>query len=149
MFKLSKRSLDNLAGVKPPLVEVVKLAITRTQVDFAVTEGVRTLAQQRVLVSKGASQTLNSKHLTGDAVDLVAFLGGRISWELDLYNDIAEAMRDAARQVGVGIRWGGAWSVRDIRTWDASMGEAMVTYIDQSRRAGRRPFIDAPHFELA
>ena len=148
MFRLSKRSQDNLVGVRAPLVAVVRRAITLTKVDFAVTEGFRSPARQRELVLKGASQTMDSKHLTGGAVDLVAFLGSRISWELALYDEIADAMRAAAREEGVGIRWGAAWNIPDIRHWTGTMEAAMNFYVDARRGLGKRPFIDAPHFEL-
>jgi peptidoglycan L-alanyl-D-glutamate endopeptidase CwlK len=147
-FTLSKRSRNNLVGVNDKLVQVVELAIQLTDVDFAVTEGVRTLARQRQLVAQGASKTLNSKHITGHAVDLVAFLGSRVSWELKLYDEIADAMASAAREHGVAIRWGGAWNVPDIRNWNGDMESAMVHYVDTRRREGKRPFIDAPHFEM-
>lgn len=147
-FKLSKRSRTNLVGVQPQLVAVVERAIQLTTVDFAVTEGLRTEAKQRELVAKGASQTMNSKHLTGHAVDLVAFLGNRISWELSLYDEIADAMRLAALEKNTGIRWGAAWNIPDIRHWSGTMEEAMRHYIDARRKLGQRPFIDAPHFEL-
>ena len=81
-FKLSQRSLSNLEGVKPELVKVVHTAIEITSIDFGVTQGLRTVQEQRQLVASGASQTRKSKHLTGDAVDVVAYLGSRISWEL-------------------------------------------------------------------
>ncbi len=147
-FRLSQRSRNNLVGVRTDLVAVVERAIELTRVDFAVTEGVRTTARQRELVAKGASHTMNSKHITGEAVDLVAFLGGRISWELNLYDDIAEAMREAAIEYNTSIRWGAAWNVPDITKWGDSMEAAMNFYVDERRKQGRRPFIDAPHFEL-
>jgi len=148
-FKLSKRSLKNLEGVNPALVEVVHRAIIVTKVDFAVVEGLRSLERQRELVAKGASQTLKSKHIEGNAVDLMAFIGGRGSWELNLYDDIADAMKMAATTSGVSLRWGAAWTVKDIRKWKGTMEEAMNSYIDQRRLEGKRPFIDAPHFELS
>jgi len=117
-------------------------------VDFAVTEGLRTVARQRELVQTGASQTMDSKHIVGEAVDLVAFIGGRISWELNLYDEIADAMREAAIARSVPLRWGGAWNVPDIRDWNGPMELAMQHYIDARRAQGRRPFLDGPHFEL-
>lgn len=148
MFRLSKRSQDKLVGVNTALVAVVHHAITLTSVDFAVVEGVRTEARQRELVAKGASQTMDSRHIDGEAVDLVAFLGTRISWELSLYDEIADAMRRAAIAQNVGIRWGAAWNIPDIREWTGTMEAAMNHYVDARRRAGKRPFIDAPHFEM-
>ena len=148
MFKLSQRSLDKLDGVKPELVEVVKRAIELTTVDFGVIEGLRTEEQQKALVEKGASQTMKSKHLTGNAVDLMAYVGGRGCWELNVYDEIADAVKTASTELGTPIRWGAAWTVSDLRNWEGTAEEAMNAYIDIRRAEGRRPFIDAPHFEL-
>ena len=148
MFQLSQRSLDRLEGVKPELVEVVKRAIELTTVDFGVIEGLRTEEQQKALVEKGASQTMKSKHLTGDAVDLMAYVGGRGCWELNVYDEIADAVKTAAIELGVGVRWGAAWTVSNLREWEGTAEEAMNSYVDTRRSEGRRPFIDAPHFEL-
>lgn len=148
-FKLSQRSLDRLQGVKPELVAVVKRAIELSSVDFGVTEGLRTVETQKRYVETGKSQTMNSKHLTGDAVDLVAYVDGQVVWELNVYDNIADAMKLAAIEKGVRLKWGAAWSVPDICNWQGSMETAMNQYIDERRKQGRRPFIDAPHFELA
>lgn len=147
-FRLSQRSLSNLEGVKPELVQVVYTAIELTSIDFGVTQGLRTMQEQRELVAKGASQTMKSKHLTGDAVDVVAYIGSRISWELNLYDNIADAFKAAAIEHDVKMRWGAAWHIPDIREWDGTMQDAMMEYVDLRRSQGRRPFIDGPHFEL-
>lgn len=146
-FKLSSRSLSRLEGVDPGLVSVVKRAIELTPIDFGVTEGLRTLEKQKEYVAKGVSKTLKSKHITGEAVDLVAYLGSRISWELTLYDNIADAMKEAAIELDVPIRWGAAWHIPDIRQYDGNMQEATDEYVQLRRSQGRRPFIDAPHFE--
>lgn len=148
-FKLSQRSLSKLEGVDSDLVAVVKRAIEITDVDFGVTEGLRSLSRQKELVNAGKSQTMNSKHLTGDAVDLVAYCGSDISWELNLYDNIADAMKMAALHEGVDLRWGAAWNVPSIIKWEGTMEQAMMHYIDTRRAQGKRPFIDAPHFEKA
>ena len=147
-FKLSKRSLSRLEGVNPKLVTVVKTAITMSKVDFGVICGLRTIEEQRELVAKGASQTMKSKHIDGNAVDLMAYIGSRGSWEMNLYDDIADAMKIAADEHDIQIRWGAAWHIPDLREWDSSMQDAMNEYIDLRRSQGRRPFIDGPHFEL-
>ena len=148
-FTLSQRSLGRLDGVKNELHSVVTTAIGLTNVDFGVTCGLRDLKTQEDLVARGASQSLKSKHLTGDAVDVVAYIGGsRISWELNLYDDIADAFKEASIREGVGIRWGASWHINDITKWTESMEDAMNSYVDLRRSQGRRPFIDAPHFEL-
>ena len=147
-FSLSQRSLDKLAGVDQRLVDVVKRAIQITTVDFGVTCGLRTVEEQKRLVASGASQTMDSNHVKGRAVDLVAYVGNRASWELNLYDDIALAMKVAARELKVPIRWGAAWNVPDLTKWNGTMEGAMNYYIDTRRKQNQRPFIDAPHFEL-
>ena len=147
-YKLSQRSLDKMGGVDERLVAVVKHAITATKTDFGVIQGLRTLEMQKALVAKGASQTMKSKHLDGNAVDLMAYVGGRGSWELNLYDDLADAMKEGANAVGCKIRWGAAWHIDSIGQHEGTMEEAMNGYIDLRRSQNRRPFIDGPHFEL-
>ena len=147
-YKLSQRSLDRMDGVDDRLVAVVKHAITATKTDFGVIQGLRTIEMQKALVAKGASQTMKSKHLDGLAVDLMAYIGGRGSWELNLYDDLADAMAEGANAVGCKIRWGAAWHIDSIGQYKGTMEEAMNEYIDLRRSQGRRPFIDGPHFEL-
>ena len=147
-YKLSTKSQERLMGVEPELKEVVYEAIKVTKIDFGVIEGLRTEEKQKQLVESGASQTMKSKHLEGRAVDLMAYIGGRGSWELNVYDEIADAMKEAAIKVDVAVRWGAAWTVTDIREWEGNMEEAMNSYVDTRRSQGRRPFIDAPHFEL-
>lgn len=108
-FRLSQRSRDRLKGVHPDLVAVVEAAIQRTPVDFMVTEGLRTPARQAQLVRAGASRTLNSRHLTGHAVDVAAWVGGEVRWDWPLYPRIAEAFKAAAIATGAPLIWGGDW----------------------------------------
>ncbi len=118
-FRLSARSRRALDGVHPALVSVIEAAIKTTPVDFVVTEGVRTIDRQRELKAAGASKTLDSRHITGHAVDLAAWVGG-VRWDWPLYARIAEAVKSAAAEIAVPIVWGGDW----------------------------RSFKDGPHFEL-
>ena len=148
-FKLSQRSLDKMNGVDERLVAVAKLAIQRTSVDFGVICGLRTIEEQRELVAKGASKTMASKHLDGNAIDLMAYIGSRGSWELKLYDKIGDAMIDAAKEIGVGLRWGAAWHWPDVRAWEGTCEELMNAYVDLRRSKGKRPFIDAPHWEIS
>ena len=147
-FKLSERSLRKLEGVEKDLVNVVLEAIKLTKVDFGVTYGLRTLEQQKELYESGRSQTMKSKHLDGRAVDVVAYFGSDISWELNVYDDICDAFKQAAQEKGVAIKWGAAWSEGDIRSYSGTAEDAMMKYVDLRRSEGRRPFIDGPHFEL-
>lgn len=113
-FSLGPRSKARLQGVNPDLVKVVERAIKLSEVDFTVIEGVRTLDRQRKLVEAGASQTMKSRHLTGHAVDLAAWVDEQVDWSWPLYDKIAAAMKQASAQVGVPIEWGGNWtSFRD------------------------------------
>lgn len=110
-FKLSQKSLDKLEGVHEDLVEIVKMAITRSDVDFTVGEGLRTVERQKQLVKDGKSKTMLSRHLTGHAVDLWAIdpITHEISWEPKLYNSIADAMIESAAILGIPLTWGGNW----------------------------------------
>jgi peptidoglycan L-alanyl-D-glutamate endopeptidase CwlK len=108
-FKLGPRSVSRLKGVHPDLVKVVERAIQITPVDFTVLEGLRSPERQRALVDAGASQTMNSRHLTGHAVDLGAWVDDEVRWDWPLYYKIASAMKTAAAQVKVPIEWGGDW----------------------------------------
>ena len=148
-FTLSQRSLGRLDGVNNKLHSVVTTAIGLTNVDFGVTCGLRDLKTQEDLVARGASQSLKSKHLTGDAVDVVAYIGSRISWELNLYDEIADAFKEASIKEGVPIKWGGAWSVPDLRDWEGTSEEARESYIDLRKSQKRSYFLDCPHFQLA
>jgi uncharacterized protein YcbK (DUF882 family) len=119
-YKLSQKSLNKLDGVDEDLVAVVKRAIELTEIDFGVTEGLRSLKRQKELYAQKVSQTLKSKHLTGKAVDLVAYVDGVVSWDKQHYYTIALAMEQAAIELNVDIRWGGDF----------------------------KSFFDGPHFEL-
>jgi len=146
-YRLGKRSVQRLSTVDERLQRVVRGAIEITDQDFSVICGIRTKAEQTKLVASGASQTMKSKHLDGLAVDLMAYNGGG-RWELNLYDEIADAMKASAKAEGVQLRWGAAWHINSIGDWPQSSEEAMNAYIDLRRSQGRRPFIDAPHFEL-
>ena len=108
-FILSQRSSRKLDLVHKDLQEVVKEAIKHTTVDFTVLEGIRTLDRQRQLVAAGASKTMNSRHLHGLAVDLAALVGGKITWQPQVYNHIADAMLTASAKLQIPITWGGSW----------------------------------------
>lgn len=109
MFSLGDKSLERLSTVKPALQSVVKRAIELSSVDFRVIEGIRTLERQQYLLKKGATRTLKSKHLTGDAVDLAPVIDGQVSWDWQYFFPIEIAMKQAAKELDVGIEWGGDW----------------------------------------
>lgn len=106
---LTDRDRTRLKGVHPDLVKVVERAAEITAVDFIITEGLRTAARQRELVKAGASQTLNSRHLTGHAVDVAARVAGQIRWDWPLYYKLAAAFKQAAAELQVALEWGGDW----------------------------------------
>jgi peptidoglycan L-alanyl-D-glutamate endopeptidase CwlK len=120
MYKLGTRSKHRLKGLHPDLAKVVERAIEISTVDFTVLEGLRTPERQKTLMEAGASQTLNSRHITGHAVDLGAWVDDEVRWDWPLYHKLAAAMKEAAKQLDVAIVWGGDW----------------------------RTFKDGPHFEL-
>ena len=113
MYKLGYRSLSRLVGVHPDLVKVVDHAITISEIDFVVLEGMRTPERQKTLVESGASWTMNSRHITGHAVDLGAWVDDRVDWSWPLYAKIAAAMKNAAKDLDIPIVWGGDWKQKD------------------------------------
>ena len=117
-FILSQKSLRRLEGVNPALVQVVKRAIQITPIDFIIVEGLRTKERQAYLVEKGASKTMNSRHLTGDAVDLAPIVDNKVSWDWKHFYPLAEAVKQAAKDVKVEVEWGGEWkSFPDAPHW--------------------------------
>ena len=149
MAKFSKKSKEKMKGVHPDLVKVLELAITYTKQDFSITEGVRTKQQQAIYVQTGKSQTMNSKHLVqkdgySHAVDVVPF---PVSWDLEKFYVIADAVEKAAEQLNVKIRWGGAWTTF-VNGIDDNEKEMVQKYSANRRKLKQQAFIDAPHFEL-
>lgn len=144
-FSLSIRSHEKLKGVHPDLVAVVEKAIKLSNIDFGITEGLRTIEQQRKYVAEGKSKTMESKHLEGRAVDVVAYVGGKVSWDIPLYVEIAEAFRQASLQLKVPVRSGLSWHTMNA---EQTVKQQMDHYISRKKAAGQRPFIDGPHFEL-
>ncbi|MBI6339926.1 M15 family metallopeptidase [Proteus sp. LHD240705] len=114
-YTLSQRSQNNLNDVHQDLVRIVYLALTFSEYDFVVIEGVRSLIRQKELMKEGKSKTLNSRHLTGHAVDIVPLVNGVIPWQdWSAFESVSKAMKKAAHQLGVSINWGGDWvSFRD------------------------------------
>ncbi len=109
-YNLSKKSRDRLAGVHQDLVKVVERTIEITEIDFVVLEGVRSKTRQEQLVKAGASQTMRSRHLTGHAVDLGAYVAGSVRWDWPLYHKLAVAVKQAAAELQIPIEWGGDWT---------------------------------------
>lgn len=154
-FSLGARSRAELAGVHPDLVRVVERAIQLTSQDFTVFDGLRTEAEQKRMVESGASQTMNSKHRQqadgyGHAVDLVPWINGKPRWEWGPIYKIAAAVAVAAAELGVTLRWGGVWDalLSTLTPTEDGLEKAVEAYVARRREAGRRAFIDGPHFEL-
>lgn len=108
-FRFSKRSLTNLEGVHHDLVEVAHLALSMSPIDFVVIDGLRTIEEQRILVAKGKSKTMDSRHLTGHAIDVAAWMNGTISWDFGLYEKITDAFDMAAGRLKTPIVCGIDW----------------------------------------
>lgn len=108
-FRFSERSENNLVGVNVDLMKVVRRALELSTVDFGITEGLRSRERQKQLLAAGKSQTMNSRHITGHAVDVVAYLGSKVSWEWKYYEQIAVVFKKAAEELNIPIEWGGDW----------------------------------------
>ena len=133
---LGPRSLSRLEGVHVDLVRVVKKAAAMSSLDFTVLEGLRTTARQKQLFDQGATKTMNSRHITGHAVDLAPMIGGTVRWDWPLYHRLADVMRSASIRENVPIRWGGTWKLLT-----AIQGPITAKVLSRS-------FPDGPHFEL-
>ncbi len=149
-FRLGAQSEANLVGVHEGIVACVRKAILISEVDFAVHEGVRTLERQKKLVASGASRTLDSYHLTGDAVDLVPYVDGHLRWEMPLCNDIARAMFEASGALGIRLVWGRVWDMELIELDPDDLDGDRAVYVQRYQRmhgAKKWPLDDGPHFQ--
>jgi hypothetical protein len=98
-----------MRGVDPRLVAIASRALAYSTVDFGVIEGLRSTERQKELVLTKASKTMNSRHLTGHAIDVMAYIGADGRWEEPLYHPINDAFQQAAKELGIAITWGGSW----------------------------------------
>lgn len=120
---LGERSLRRLDGAHPDLAKVIKRAAQISDIDFTVLEVLRTPERQRQLFAQGATRTMKSRHLPGaggksHAADLAPLEGTEVSWAWPLYHRLAPIIKQAARDVGVPIEWGGDWrSFKDGPHW--------------------------------
>ena len=131
MFKFGKSSLGRLDDIDPDLRLVMMEAIKLTVIDFGITEGMRSLERAEQLKADGLSKVgSKSKHCLGKAVDIVAYDGSRVTWDLDFYEEIAQAVGEVSELLDIPVRWGGSWV-----TGDFKLNRDMS-------------FIDAVHFEL-
>jgi len=142
-YVLGGRSLKNLSGVHNDLADVVRRAIALTTQDFAVFEGLRSAERQAELYAAGASKLDGTvrigRHQSGHAVDLVPYISGRLRWEWELIFPVADAVRAAAKQLRIPIRWGGTWQVYTSERFDGMSARQIYE---------TNPSWDGAHFEL-
>ena len=119
-YNFGAKSLEKLSTVHTDLQKLFKEAITNSPYDFSITEGVRSLERQKELYDAKKSTTMNSRHLTGKAVDIAVFVDGKLTWDIRAYKAVAEHIKTIAKLMNIPIVWGGDW----------------------------KSFIDGPHFEL-
>ncbi len=119
-YSFGTKSSERLAQVHPDLQRVFNEAIKNSPLDFSITEGLRTKERQKELFSAGKSQTMNSRHLTGKAVDIAVLVDGQITWDFPKYQVVADHIKKVAKELKIDIVWGGDW----------------------------QSFKDGPHFEL-
>ncbi len=143
-FLLDGHSESNLKGVHVDLVRVVRdcAANMTGAMTFGVTEGLRTIAQQKIDISAGKSQTMRSRHLDGHAVDLVTLMSGKVSWAWPGFYALADQVRAAGIRCGIPLIWGCVWD-REMASWTQP---AMLEAADYIKRGGH--FQDGPHVEL-
>ncbi len=132
---LDARSEARLQGVNPRLVAVIRRASEISPIPFIVTEGLRSQQRQAELVKAGASRTMNSRHLTGHAVDIAPMVGGQVRWDWPLFLQLAQFVGQAAKDLDTAVVWGGTWALLEARAYAASELHTR--------------FPDGPHFELS
>ena len=110
MYRFGSRSKKKMAGVNPDLVGLAYRALSLSPYDFGIIEGLRTLERQREYIAAGKSLTLHSRHIVGEAIDFAVWQHGAVSWEFDLYREVADAFKQAASEYGLKITWGGDWT---------------------------------------
>lgn len=109
-FIFSQRSKNKLIGVNPLLVKIAYRALEISTADFAVIEGVRTLEKQKENVKKGVSKTLNSRHLTGDAIDILpSAIKPGMDWKPEYFDPVLNAIKQAGDELGIKLRFGKNW----------------------------------------
>lgn len=139
-FKWGNRSLSNLYGIHHHLRQVADRALEVTSQDMTVIEGLRSPERQAQLVSEGKSQTMNSRHLTGHAIDVAPWVNGSVSWDWEYFYAIGDAFIKASKELDVPIRWGANWRIHDLRNWEETGIELARAYPGN--------FPDGPHFEI-
>lgn len=144
-FKYGRRSERHLAKVNPILAECARVALKRSSIDFGVVSSTRTVAEQRRLVESGASMTMRSKHITGDAIDLVCFVGGKGTYNTEVYYDMIDAFQEAAIQQDILLISGAHWM--DLR-YCGDNRQAVETYVERKRGSGGKPFLDFMHIQV-
>lgn len=118
-FSFGTRSLERMKGVHPDIVKVMKSAIACSPLDFTILEGVRTLATQKKYFAQGATRTMNSRHLTGHAIDIAPVIDGSVRWDWPLYYQLAKVVKKCAADLGIKLDWGGDWkSFKDGPHWE-------------------------------
>lgn len=126
-MSLNSRSLKALVGVHPDLVAVAKLAHDMAigkKLDFWITEGLRSVDRQKQLVAKGASATMRSRHITGDAFDFVPIIGGEPCWKWPAFWPLVDLFEKAGAKLDIGVECGARWErfpdgPHVQRPWDA------------------------------
>jgi peptidoglycan L-alanyl-D-glutamate endopeptidase CwlK len=91
-------------------VKVIEEAIKESPLDFSITEGLRTKERQQELFSAGKSQTMNSRHLTGKAVDIAVIKNGTVTWELKYYRIVTDHIKKVAKELDIPIVCGIDWT---------------------------------------
>lgn len=145
-FAFSPASLVNLHSVHPDLQKLAIRALQLSPIDFAIIEGLRTEEEEQKCIASGKSETTHSRHLTGDAIDFMAIVGGKGTWEPGPYHVIAEAFRKAAVELGIAIEWGACWTHR-LNNY-SSADAARAAYQAERKAQGKSCFADLDHIQL-
>lgn len=135
--------MKRLEGLHHDLICIVMQAAAISPVQFVITEGLRSIAEQRAKVAAGKSQTMLSRHITGHAIDFAPIVEGKADYSWATIFQVVDAFREAAEELGHPIRWGGCWQIMN-----APAQEMFDEYVESKRQLHEKPFLDGVHIEL-
>lgn len=110
------RALKDLSPrFRPKAVELLARCV-EAGIALMIIDTLRTPEEQAANIAKGVSWTVNSKHLTGDAIDVCPYdqyflhAADKLKW------DANDPVWQTIGQIGeaLGLRWGGRWTHKDM-----------------------------------
>ncbi len=113
--RMSRLLSDLSPRMRPLAVELIARCVEQG-IMVLIVDTLRTKAEQAENIRRGVSWTLNSKHLTGNAIDIAPYetyaLHGPDKVKWDAGDPIWQKI--GAIGEGLGLTWGGRWTHKDM-----------------------------------